>query len=106
MGQAGVTANIFDVVNPATGQVIARTPLCGKDVVDAAAKAASEAFPAWRRTPVQDRVQYLFKLRDLLRAKQDEIASSSPTSAARPSRKPKPRWCAPTRMWKWPAACR
>ncbi len=43
-------------------------------MVDAAAKAAGEAFPAWRRTPVQDRVQYLFKLRDLLRANGDEIA--------------------------------
>jgi malonate-semialdehyde dehydrogenase (acetylating)/methylmalonate-semialdehyde dehydrogenase len=64
----------FDVINPATGQVIAKTPLSGKEVVDAAAKAASEAFPAWRRIPVQDRVQHLFKLRELLRANGDEIA--------------------------------
>jgi len=63
-----------DVINPATGQVIARTPLCGKEVVEAAAKAASEAFLSWRRTPVQDRVQYLFKLRGLLRENGDEIA--------------------------------
>jgi malonate-semialdehyde dehydrogenase (acetylating)/methylmalonate-semialdehyde dehydrogenase len=63
-----------DVINPATGQVIAQTPLCGKNEVDAAAKAASEAFLGWRRTPVQDRVQYLFKLRDLLKAHQDEIS--------------------------------
>ena len=67
-------ADYLDVVNPATGQVIARTPLCGKADVDVAAKAASEAFPAWRRVPVQDRVQYLFKLRDLLKANQDEIS--------------------------------
>ena len=64
----------FDVINPATGEVIARTPLGGKADVDAAAKAAADAFPAWRRTPVQDRVQYLFKLRDLLRTNNDEIA--------------------------------
>jgi malonate-semialdehyde dehydrogenase (acetylating)/methylmalonate-semialdehyde dehydrogenase len=64
----------FDVINPATGMVIAKTPLGSKADVAAAAKAASEAFPAWRRTPVQDRVQYLFKLRDLLRANHDEIA--------------------------------
>jgi len=63
----------FDVINPATGQVIAKTPLSTKADVDAAAKAASEAFPAWRRTPVQDRVQYLFKLRDLLKSNHDEI---------------------------------
>jgi len=63
-----------DVINPATGMVIAKTPLGSQADVDAAAKAAGQAFTAWRRTPVQDRVQYLFKLRDLLRANGDEIA--------------------------------
>jgi malonate-semialdehyde dehydrogenase (acetylating)/methylmalonate-semialdehyde dehydrogenase len=62
-----------DVNNPATGEVIARTPLCGKAEVDAAAQAAAAAFPAWRATPTQDRIQYLFKLRDLLKANHDEI---------------------------------
>ena len=62
-----------NVINPATGEVIAKTPLCGKAEVDAAAKAATAAFPAWRTTPVQDRIQYLFKLRDLLKANMDEI---------------------------------
>jgi malonate-semialdehyde dehydrogenase (acetylating)/methylmalonate-semialdehyde dehydrogenase len=64
----------FDVINPATGDVIAKTPLGGRADVDQAAQAAAGAFPAWRRTPVNDRVQYLFKLRDLMRASQDEIA--------------------------------
>ncbi|MFH2038987.1 MAG: CoA-acylating methylmalonate-semialdehyde dehydrogenase [Chloroflexota bacterium] len=62
-----------DVFNPSTGEVIARTPLCGKTEVDAATKAASQAFPAWRQTPVQDRIQYLFRLRDLLKDNHDEI---------------------------------
>ncbi|HJR82123.1 MAG TPA: CoA-acylating methylmalonate-semialdehyde dehydrogenase [Anaerolineales bacterium] len=64
----------FDVINPATGQVIARTPLCDAKDVESVAQAAAAAFPAWRRTPVGDRVQYLFKLRDLLKANLDEIA--------------------------------
>lgn len=64
----------FEVINPATGQVIARTPLCGAKDVEAVAHAAAAAFPAWRRTPVGDRVQYLFILRDLLKANLDEIA--------------------------------
>jgi len=64
----------FDVINPATGEVIAKTPLGSKADVDAAAKAASEAFQTWRRTPVNDRVQYLFKLRNLMREHGDEIA--------------------------------
>ena len=67
------TNETLDVINPATGQVLAKTPLGSKADVDAAANAASEAFPGWRRTPVQERVQYLFKLRDLLKANHDEI---------------------------------
>ena len=59
------------VINPATGEVLARTPLCGKAEVDAAAQAAAGAFPSWRATPTQDRIQYLFKLRDLLKANLD-----------------------------------
>jgi len=64
----------FDVINPATGQVIAHTPLSSASDVDAAAKAASDALLEWRRIPVTDRVQYLFKLRDLMRSNHDEIA--------------------------------
>jgi malonate-semialdehyde dehydrogenase (acetylating) / methylmalonate-semialdehyde dehydrogenase len=63
-----------DVINPATGVVLAKTPLSGKDGVEAAARAGTEAFPGWRRTPVQERIQYLFKLRDLLKSNTDEIA--------------------------------
>lgn len=62
-----------NVINPATGEVIAETPLCGDVEVAAAAKAAATAFPAWRATPAQDRIQYLFRLRDLLKANIDEI---------------------------------
>ena len=62
-----------EVINPATGEVIAKTPLCGEAEVNAATKAATEAFPAWRETPVNDRIKYLFKLRDLLIANHDEI---------------------------------
>ena len=50
-----------DVINPATGEVLAKTPLCGQADVEVAAKAAAEAYPAWRATPTQDRIQYLFK---------------------------------------------
>jgi len=62
-----------DVINPATGEVLAKTPLCGKSEVDAATAAAVAAFPAWRATPTQERIQYLFKLRDLMKSHHDEI---------------------------------
>jgi malonate-semialdehyde dehydrogenase (acetylating)/methylmalonate-semialdehyde dehydrogenase len=62
-----------DVINPATGVVEARTPMCGRDAVNAAAQAASEALPGWRHTPAQDRVQYLFRLKFLMEDGLDEI---------------------------------
>ena len=72
-----------DVINPATGVVMTKSPLCGADVVDAAARAAAASFPDWRRTPVQDRIQYLFKLRDLLKANMDEIARTITNEAGK-----------------------
>jgi len=72
-----------DVINPATGELMARTPLCGPDAVDAAVRAAAAATPEWRRTPVQDRIQYLFKLRDLLKANMDEITRTITNEAGK-----------------------
>ena len=54
------------VTNPATGDELAYTPLSSAREVDEAAQAAARAFPAWRRTPVTDRIQFLFKLKVLL----------------------------------------
>ena len=46
-----------DVFNPATGAVIAKTPLGTRADVDAAVAAAKAAFPAWRATPVVERAR-------------------------------------------------
>jgi len=63
-----------DVLNPATAEVLARTPLSTSADVDAAVQAAADAFPAWRRTPPGERVRYLFTLRNLLVEHIDEIS--------------------------------
>jgi malonate-semialdehyde dehydrogenase (acetylating)/methylmalonate-semialdehyde dehydrogenase len=76
-------AEYFEVLNPATGEHLARTPLGGFEAVDSAARSAAAAFPAWRRTPVQDRVQYLFKLRDLLKSNLEEIARTITNEAGK-----------------------
>src|SRR5215468_8375540 len=69
------TASEFaDVTNPATAELLARTPLSAAADVDAAVQAAAAAFPAWRRTPPGERVQYLFKLKSLLEENLDELA--------------------------------
>src|SRR3984957_237567 len=63
-----------DVVNPATAERLARVPVGTRADVDAAVRAASAAYPAWRRTPPEDRIQYLFKLKQLLEDHVEELA--------------------------------
>ncbi len=68
------TADWADVTNPATGEVIARTPLSDAPEVAAAVEAAAAAYPEWRRTPPEDRIQPLFKLKQLLEEHIDELS--------------------------------
>ncbi|HTY84689.1 MAG TPA: CoA-acylating methylmalonate-semialdehyde dehydrogenase [Silvibacterium sp.] len=64
----------LDVPNPATGEVLARVPLAGADEVNRAVEAAAAAFPAWRRTPAEDRIQPLFKMKALLEEHIDDLS--------------------------------
>ena len=68
------TSEFFDVTNPATGELLARTPMSAAADVEAAVQAAAGAFPSWRRTPPGERVQYLFKLKNLLEEHIDELS--------------------------------
>src|ERR1700730_5903086 len=60
------SAEYSKVIDPATAELLAHVPVCSAEDVDAAVRSAAVAFPGWRRTPPEDRVQYLFKLKQLL----------------------------------------
>lgn len=63
-----------DVLNPALGEVIARAPAGSARDVAAAVDAASTAFPDWSATPPGERIQYLFRFKQLLEEHFEEIA--------------------------------
>jgi malonate-semialdehyde dehydrogenase (acetylating)/methylmalonate-semialdehyde dehydrogenase len=63
------------LINPATGEPLGYSPAGSAAEVNAAVEAAHAAFPAWRSTPAVDRVQHLFKLKNLLEAHLDELAA-------------------------------
>lgn len=65
---------LFDVHNPARGEVIAKTPLSTAEDLDAAVAAAKKAFPAWRDTPPAVRARALFKFKQLLEDHFEELA--------------------------------
>ena len=73
----GASSDSVDVTNPATSESLATVALAGSDDVARAVASASAAFPAWRRTPPQERIQYLFKFKRLLEAHFDEIARTT-----------------------------
>jgi malonate-semialdehyde dehydrogenase (acetylating)/methylmalonate-semialdehyde dehydrogenase len=65
---------IVDVVNPANGKTIAKVPVSTKEEIDAAAAAAKEAFPDWRRTTPLARSRLLFRLKELLEENFEEVS--------------------------------
>ena len=64
----------LDVINPVDNKLLAKVPAGSKEDVDYAAEKAHQAWPSWRNTPATQRVQYLFKMKQLLEAYSDEIA--------------------------------
>ncbi|MBU7579534.1 MAG: NAD-dependent succinate-semialdehyde dehydrogenase [Porphyrobacter sp.] len=67
-------AGVMDVVNPATGDVIGQCPKAGTSQLDAALKAAGDAFPRWSATSGADRHLILRRAADLLRERAGTIA--------------------------------
>ncbi|MFC5959555.1 aldehyde dehydrogenase family protein [Streptomyces pratens] len=68
--------DVIEVVNPADGQVIATVPAGTVEDVDAAVRAARAALPGWAATAPAERAARLAALRDVLVARQDEIAQT------------------------------
>jgi len=65
---------MFESINPATGQVIARTPAMSADVLTAALEEAGTTAMAWARVDVSLRASMLEDVAALLEAKREEFA--------------------------------
>ena len=62
------------VIDPATSEKLTEVPVDGSDGVAAAVSAAAQAYPAWRSVPPGDRIQFLFRFKQLLEHELDAIA--------------------------------
>jgi betaine-aldehyde dehydrogenase len=69
----GRTESSTDIVNPATGSVVATAPVSGQADVDAAYAAADTAFAEWGRTTPSERQQALLKIADAIESHADEL---------------------------------
>lgn len=69
--KSSASAEVWD---PATGEVVARTPLSGPEDVSAAVDAALEAFEMWSEEPIPRRARIMFRLQSLIETHLDELA--------------------------------
>ena len=73
-GQLVAGADSFDVINPATEQVVARSPKADVTQLEAAVAAAKAAFPAWAAKTQDERAALVETIADRLLARADEFA--------------------------------
>jgi 1-pyrroline dehydrogenase len=78
------SGELLDVLNPATGQVIARVPASGPEDVDRAVEAAARAFETWQHSTPQDRSLMLLKLADAIEAHAEELGRLEAANAGKP----------------------
>ena len=72
------------VLNPATGEQIATSPLSGERDVDAAVQAAKGAFREWSETPPGERALALLRIADALEENGDELSQLESLNVGKP----------------------
>jgi malonate-semialdehyde dehydrogenase (acetylating)/methylmalonate-semialdehyde dehydrogenase len=65
----------MDVFSPLNGKKISTVPLSGKRDLDRAVNAATEAYPAWSKMTIKDRVQIFYRYKTLLEQSLNELAN-------------------------------
>jgi betaine-aldehyde dehydrogenase/aminobutyraldehyde dehydrogenase len=74
----------MDVINPATGEVVAVVPSCVAEDVDRAVAAAAKALPEWLDKTPRDRSELLHSLADVLEENAEELAQLESLNVGKP----------------------
>src|SRR5260370_20665263 len=73
-GKPVISRGVKDIQrSPATGEAVAEIPRCTPEEISAAVASALTAFGSWSKTPVLQRCRILFKYRELLESRADEL---------------------------------
>jgi betaine-aldehyde dehydrogenase len=72
------------ILNPATGEELARAPMSTAEDVDRAVRAARRAFEGWSQTTPAQRAQALLALAEMVREHGEEIAELEARNAGKP----------------------
>ncbi len=72
---SGTAKRKGEVFNPATGLKTGEVDFAELSTIDEAIESAAKAFPMWRDTSLTKRAQIVFKFRELLNNKKEELAA-------------------------------
>ena len=81
---APADGRVEPLVNPATGEALARAPVSSEEDVDRAVSAARAAFEEWSATTPGERSFALLRIADAVEAAADELAHAESTNAGKP----------------------
>ena len=81
-----MSAPVFDIIEPATGERLTSIAQASADDVDRAVRAAAAAFPKWRKVSSRDRGQILLRLAALIRENAEDLARDEARNVGKPIR--------------------
>ena len=73
-----------DVIDPGTGEAYAQAPVSGAEDVDAALRAAADAFGTWRDATPAERSLALLKIADAVEARGEELVAAECRNTGKP----------------------
>jgi len=91
----------FNLINPATEEVIAKLPNAGSKETDAAIKSAREGFKVWKNTNAFDRSKLLKRVAQKIRKKAKEYAKITTQESGKPLIESTGEWMIAADLFEW-----
>ncbi|MEC3948277.1 NAD-dependent succinate-semialdehyde dehydrogenase [Sphingobium sp. HWE2-09] len=102
-GQERSTGSLgtMDLMNPATGDVIAVIPKCGEEEALEAARLSVQGFATWSTMAAFDRAKIMRRAADLMRAEADDAAVEMTREQGKPLAQAKGEWLGSADLLDW-----
>ncbi|MCB9436899.1 MAG: NAD-dependent succinate-semialdehyde dehydrogenase [Anaerolineales bacterium] len=91
----------WEVINPATEEVVQTVPYGTADDANAAIEAAARAFPEWANQTAYKRAAILKKASDIMRSRLDELARTTTLECGKPLSQSRGEWFTAADLFEW-----
>jgi succinate-semialdehyde dehydrogenase len=96
-----VSSGTWDVVNPATEDIVQSVPFGGRDDCHLAIEAAARAFPEWSRRTPYERAAILQRAAARMRELADEVARTMVLECGKPLAQARGEWSVAADLFEW-----